>query len=218
MVASADNCGVYLITCTVNKRRYIGSSCTIQVRWKQHAADLRGQRHHNIHLQRAWDKHGADAFDFGVLEECSEGALLEREQHWMDKERPEFNIARDVTATTRGLALTPAHKAKIGRASKGRAVSSETRIRLSEMMKKRLPISQETRRKIGEANKGRTHTPESKLKMSISRMGRVVSEETRRKISDGNKGKTVGPEGRANMRSAQLRRKQLVESKECQRS
>ncbi len=55
---------------------YVGSSMNIEQRWHQHRHRLRGGRHRNEHLQRAWDKYGEDAFVFSVLEEVETDMLL----------------------------------------------------------------------------------------------------------------------------------------------
>lgn len=74
--------------------------------------------------------------------------------------------------------------------------SDETKIKISEGMKKRAihPMlgkkhSDETKAKISESSKGKKHTEESKAKMSSDRKGRLTSDETRAKISAAKKGK-----------------------------
>ena len=39
-------------------------------------------------------KYGRDAFEYQVLELCDKESLLEREQHWYDKLKPEYNLVR----------------------------------------------------------------------------------------------------------------------------
>lgn len=76
--------GVYMILNTINNKVYIGSSNNIKSRFSHHRASLNKNEHHSIHLQRAWNKYGADAFIFQVIEECEESVLLKREQYYMD--------------------------------------------------------------------------------------------------------------------------------------
>lgn len=76
-------CGIYKITNKLNGKAYVGSSKDIHKRWDKHKKDLKGKRHHNAKLQRAWNK-GDIELEFSILEECSQDILFDREQHWMD--------------------------------------------------------------------------------------------------------------------------------------
>lgn len=84
-------CGIYRIIHIETDRCYVGQSIDINKRWKQHILDLNAERHHAVHLQRAWTKYGDNAFTFEILEECNLENLTEREQFWMDNLLSEFN-------------------------------------------------------------------------------------------------------------------------------
>jgi group I intron endonuclease len=60
--------GIYQIRNSVNGKIYVGSAKNIYARWTAHKAQLRENRHHSILLQRAWNKYGAFAFSFEVIE------------------------------------------------------------------------------------------------------------------------------------------------------
>ena len=47
----------------------MGSAQLIERRWRKHKESLRANRHHNIHLQSSWNKHGSETFVFEVIEE-----------------------------------------------------------------------------------------------------------------------------------------------------
>lgn len=91
-------------------------------RWWRHRKDLKLGVHHNIHLQRAWTKYGAESFEFTVLGYCLPEELLVKEQALLD-ETPSsdtYNIATLARGGTRlGQRNTPEHNAAIGRANKG---------------------------------------------------------------------------------------------------
>lgn len=73
---------------------YVGrTKNTVRGRWTSHLADLRKCTHPSPHFQNTWNKHGEDAFAWEVLEECDDSVMVEREQHYMDKESEEV-IAR----------------------------------------------------------------------------------------------------------------------------
>lgn len=76
--------GIYKIENLINGKIYIGSSINMESRFKSHFGALRGNRHHNIYLQRSFNKHGEDNFDFEVIEQCDKGIMLEREQYYID--------------------------------------------------------------------------------------------------------------------------------------
>src|SRR5690349_12587609 len=77
-----NNSGIYTITCKVNSKIYIGRSRNIKNRKLFHFQHLRENNHHNEYLQRAWNKHGEENFEFEVLEECEEQFLASQENYW----------------------------------------------------------------------------------------------------------------------------------------
>jgi len=83
--------GIYRIKNLVNDKCYYGSSKNIEKRWVTHKNHLNGGKHHNVPLQRAWDKYGEDNFSFEVVEECDEIFLLEMEQYYLDL-NSDYNI------------------------------------------------------------------------------------------------------------------------------
>lgn len=78
-------CGIYMINNTVNGKPYIGQAKDIAHRWSTHRVELNAKRHANRHLQGAWNKYGAEAFVFSVLEECEETNLNEREKYYIEQ-------------------------------------------------------------------------------------------------------------------------------------
>lgn len=81
--------GVYAIQDN-NGKMYIGSSKDIDKRFLMHIRGLRKGKHHNIVLQRTYDKYGEDFFKFIVLEETD--LLFEREQYYIDATPNRYNI------------------------------------------------------------------------------------------------------------------------------
>lgn len=73
------NSGVYLIHCT-SGRDYVGSSCDMNYRMKQHIFDLNCNNHINRVMQRSWNKYGPDAFTCYVLQITDE--LMPSEKWW----------------------------------------------------------------------------------------------------------------------------------------
>ena len=64
--------GVYKITNTLcpEGKYYIGYSCNVKQRWQKHKSTLRGGKHRNMYLQRAYNKYGAECFTYEILHDC----------------------------------------------------------------------------------------------------------------------------------------------------
>lgn len=84
--------GIYTILCTVNKKKYIGSSINIDNRWYMHRFELKRNNHANYHLQRAWNKYGPDAFEWSVLETIVSDELTDKETGLLLVEREQYYI------------------------------------------------------------------------------------------------------------------------------
>lgn len=156
---------IYTIVCTANGRHYVGSALSFGVRERIHLSDLNLARHHSRHLQRAWDKYGAEAFRFDILERVGDPSqLTAREQHYLDLLRPAFN-ALAVAGSSLGFRHTPtslakmrAWKRKVPGPMKGRKQTREARAKMSAAKK-------------GHTLKvGTRHAEESKRKMSASQL------------------------------------------------
>ncbi len=81
--------GIYKIVNKVNGKYYVGSSVNIcgnrrGTRWKRHIWDLNRNKHGNDYLQRAWNKHGKNVFEFVLIEICLPHNLLSLEQKYLD--------------------------------------------------------------------------------------------------------------------------------------
>jgi len=178
--------GTYTITNHTNGKVYYGSSEDIATRWSKHRAMLRGNYHHNDHLQRAWNKYGPSAFTFAVFDYCDVEDLYAYEQILLDLHVGEdycYNTAEDAKAPMRGRKHTEASRAKISEAQKGeknhmwgKTLSEEHKAKL------RLPKSEETKQKISESMKGKTQSEETKRKISEAHMGKTLSEAHKQKM------------------------------------
>ena len=89
--------GIYFIECVKNKKMYVGSTNNFIIRLECHRSELRGGYHGNDFLQRAWKKYGEESFIIGILERVENiDDLLNREQYYIDKIKPEFNLCSEV--------------------------------------------------------------------------------------------------------------------------
>jgi len=177
--------GIYSITNTVNGHRYVGSAVDVSARWGQHRRLLYLGSHHSQHLQRAWDKHGAGAFVFEVLDEWGgPESLISQEQWWINMLQPEYNTCH-VANSCLGIRRSVETRAKMSAGSMGnqrwlgRKHTPETRAKMSAVQ-------------IGKHRPHACPTIETRASISAGLMGHVISPETRAKISAALAGKTQG--------------------------
>ena len=169
--------GVYVIRNRVTGKVYVGSSVDMPQRKRTHFGQLRRGGHRSVKLQNSWDKHGADAFEFCVLEATSRDELPLRaaEQVWIDRLNAVaggYNI-NPVAGSVGRLPKTDAHKANIGRALLGRKNTPSAIARMVEAAKGRpsRPSTEAQKSKISAANTGKTRTPEMRAALSAARTG-----------------------------------------------
>lgn len=135
--------GIYKITNKINGCIYVGSAVNITHRWECHISDLNKNKHHSAHLQRAWLKYGASAFEFSVIEECGKDNLIEREQIFIDALAPSYNIAKKAGSN---FGVSPSQETR-------NKISNSTSIRFSD---------QEERDHMASVNTGRRYSQEYK--------------------------------------------------------
>lgn len=78
-------CGIYCIRNKNNNKLYIGQSIDLDGRWSKHKSELNHHIHFNPQLQEDWIKYGQLAFEFEILELCSELELDDKERFYIDK-------------------------------------------------------------------------------------------------------------------------------------
>ena len=145
---------IYEIRNKENGKSYVGSAAQLSRRWGNHKARLRRDNHHSIHLQRAWNKHGEQAFQFEVLEVVDDlTTLTDREQAWMDFIRPAYNVQRFARSSL-GHKHSEAFREMRREMMAEKGVSPQL-IAGSVRYRKGRPLTPEHRAKISEAQKGK---------------------------------------------------------------
>lgn len=217
-IIHTNRTGVYCILNKVTGKRYIGcASRSFRGRWKEHIGSLNKGKHRNRFLQRAWNKYGAKAFAFTILELCEPEDCLDREKAWIESfdatnPRVGYNICKEGFSRL-GTKASEETRRKISLTSRGRRPMLGHK--QSEYAKQRL-------REVHKGNKynlGRKASPETRAKLSAirsgvnnHRFGRKLSAETRAKIAAAHRGRTASAEARANMSRAQMGRKHSPET------
>lgn len=189
--------GIYQIKNGIDGKLYIGSAVNVDRRFGEHRKQLRGGRHINQKLQRAWDKYGEDVFEFSVVQFCQKDQLIQFEQFYIDK----------YACVKKGYNIHPN-----ARNSTGRKVKSSTKAKISEALRGRT-LSPEHRQAISRGGKGVKRGLSTRLKMSQSFSGVPKTPEHRAKLAAALRGRTL-PAERIENAAKGLRKKYLCESPE----
>ncbi len=170
--------GIYCIQSKTKRNRiYIGSSKNVQRRIWRHRTELKCNRHYNQKLQRHVNKYGFDDLEFTIIERfdfISKDHLLGREQVYLDKYQPYFNVLK-VAGSPEGKTMSQESRNKLSKARTGMIFSEEHCKHISES-------------KMGEKNPnfGKERTPEHRLHLSVANTGKKkgpLSAETKKKLS-----------------------------------
>lgn len=153
---------IYQILNKKTKHFYIGSTITLNRRWKEHRNDLKKNIHHSKYLQRSYNKHGVSEFEYIILANCPKEYLKKLEQWFLDHMKPKYNMAKD--------AIRP---------MLGRKISKEEIKRLSKLHTGNTYLL------------GRKATESTKSKMTNIRKGKTLSKTTRVKLSNIRKGNPI---------------------------
>lgn len=80
--------GVYTIHNKITDTVYIGSASNkkggFKTRFRKHIKELINNIHHNQYLQNAFNKYGAEIFNFNIVELCTPENCIQYEQSWLD--------------------------------------------------------------------------------------------------------------------------------------
>lgn len=170
------DCGIYCLKFP-NGQIYVGSSCTIKRRIRQHEWYLECGSHPNDRLQKTYNKY--TSFDKGTLLVCQKSQLRFYEQLAINGLDPQLNLSKDAYRPE----PTPEVCAKISAAARGRPCSIETRAKMSAAGRGR-PQSSATKAKIAASSIGKRMSDEAKAKMSRAKKGKKLSEAHRAKLSE----------------------------------
>lgn len=196
--------GIYRIQSIIKSERiYIGSTIDMNKRWSDHKSELNKNKHHSRKLQNHFNKYGESDLVFIIVELCFPEFLTAREQYYIDKLKPWFNIAL-IAGSNLGChwELSDDFKRKNSENKKGeknhnygKHLSEETKQKLREAHKGQISgakgkkWSKESRKKLSELCKGRHHSDETKRKMSLASKGKPKSEQHKQNIKKNWKGK-----------------------------
>lgn len=111
MQTTVINPGVYRWINNENGKTYVGSSSNLSVRLYTYYS-LGSLAKSKRPIDRALLLYGFSKFSFEILEYCTVGDLLAREQYYMDNLSPDYNIV-EIAGSTLGYKHTPESLAKM---------------------------------------------------------------------------------------------------------
>lgn len=203
--AILNNSGVYEIVNTSNGDRYIGSAVNLRKRWHVHRYKLKNDIHHSRHLQHAFDKYGAEVFQFKPLLICDKAQLVLYEQLVLNAFSPKYNIL-PTAGSSIGWKPTVETREKIRAKAIGRKWTDEAKAKLSATTKGRKRPEESIRMMGNKYAVGLKHTEEWKRQNSLRMTGvpRPRSAEHAEKIAAKLRGVKHSPERRAKQAAAQV--------------
>ena len=178
--------GVYKIKTTSGKF-YYGTSQDMEKRFKRHMDTLASGTHHNVFMQRVYNKHGAAAFSvvFKPMPSIEEAFALEQRliaKYWGTKpcmNLSKFALGGDNISYHPQLEDIRADKSRTSKEMWGKMSDAERERRRLAITGRNNPMY------------GRTHTPEARALMSKANIGMVgtnrgkpLSADTKRKLSE----------------------------------
>jgi len=145
-----------------------------------HFRELKCDKHHNIRLQRSYNKYGGENFVWEIVNVCHKDKCLDNEQYCLDFYKPDYNMSLSASSPM-----------------KGRKHTEETKKRMSEKRKGnkyRLGIKMSKEEKLvrSKARTGFKWSEKVKKKMSatakrVNSIGRIDRTKQQKKLTD-NKG------------------------------
>jgi group I intron endonuclease len=159
---------------------YVGSSVNCERRRGEHLSELNKGVHSNSYIQRSWNKYGADAFYFQIVEIVKDLLFLRaREQFWINRIKPAFNLSIDAwcsypeniseirSRAAKKCWQRPEYRERAVSARKGTSYCKGYRCTFAQI---------ENRRRSGSTSfLGKKHSLETRQRMSIERKAAFAS-------------------------------------------
>lgn len=187
---------IYKIENTITHQVYIGQTTQEpDIRFREHKCQLNNNRKGNKYFQNAWNKYGEDAFEFSVIEECSEDELDNKEMAYIEM-YDSFKNGYNATiggGGTRGYVFTDDVKARISE-KVNECYKDEEFVKKMSIAKLK-SWTPERREKLSETFKGKWQDPEFREAAMKNRpkVRGPMPEETKKKISEKAKARGTHP-------------------------
>lgn len=195
---------IYLITCSINGKQYVGKTNDPEMRRWDHFYRSQNSKHKQV-IHSAIAKYGKENFTFEVILECESEELAFEAEHTiiLEKRAAGIELYNMNDGGFGGFNPSKESREKLSRARKGMKFSEETNRKISNVVKRyweEIPEEKKAERirRLQEAGSvwrnNLTIEKQQELfkKRSEASKGRAVDEETRKKISETLKKKNEG--------------------------
>lgn len=156
--------GIYQIRNLKNNKIYIGSASKLNERKQSHFFNLNHNKHHNTHLQSAYNLYGKENFVFEVL------IYAERDLNYLLYLEEKTIAVFDATNPEKGYNIK-----KIPSSSLGIKASSETKLKLS-ISHMGFEPSEETKLKLSELTTGSNNPSAKLIESDVIEIKKLISE------------------------------------------
>jgi len=134
--------GIYMWTNLINDKRYVGSSENLKIRFSQYFNVNHLNRSNYMYICRALLKHDYSNFKLEILEYCEPEKCLEKEDYYLKKLKPEYNISLNPSAPFSGRQHSDESKTIMSDAKSGenhpnygKTLDNKTKQKISESKK-----------------------------------------------------------------------------------
>ena len=153
--------GIYMWTNKITGDIYIGQSVDLADRLKRYFHENYLKKNKSLLISRALMKYSHSSFSLTILEYCDKSELNNREQYYLDRLEPDYNILK-IAGSLLGYTFTEEAKAKISKALKGINRSEETK----DLIRQKASLLWRDASLWDALD--RKHSEDTKLKMSMS--------------------------------------------------
>jgi len=174
--------GIYMITNNITKDIYIGQSIDISNRFKNYFNLSYIKSKNSFIISRALIKYGYSNFSVAILEYCDKSHLLVREQYYLDKLNPQYNILK-IAGSSLKSKHTEETKVKISNSLKGVYIKEKSPLFGSHHTEETKKLMSLKKQKESNPLFGQNHTKSSIELMRQKALNRKHSEETKLKMS-----------------------------------
>jgi group I intron endonuclease len=174
--------GIYMLTNKLTNDIYIGQSSDLSKRFRKYFSPSYIKSKDSFIISRAFIKYGYSNFSVTILEYCNVPDLLKREQHYLDKLNPKYNILK-IAGSSLNYLQSEETKAKISKALKGVYVKEKSSLFGSFHTKETKELMSLKKKGINNPLFGKTHSEKTKSLMKQKALGRKHSDDTKLKIS-----------------------------------
>jgi group I intron endonuclease len=174
--------GIYMLTNKLTNDIYIGQSSDLSKRFRKYFSPSYIKSKDSFIISRALIKYGYSNFSVTILEYCNVPDLLKREQHYLDKLNPKYNILK-IAGSSLNYLQSEETKAKISKALKGVYVKEKSSLFGSFHTEETKELMSLKKKGINNPLFGKTHSEKTKSLMKQKALGRKHSDDTKLKIS-----------------------------------